>query len=330
MFMKASALSPANIAFVKHWGLTEKGLPYTGSLSMNLSACQSHTSAEFSELYEQDEIWIASEDKDFELLNSELGGRAEVLYRFLANFRKSFSIPFSVKIMSRNSFPADAGLASSASGFSALVHALFEAGGVTLGRDAMLAALTELASFSAFRSLADGFGELLLNDDGLTVKGLHSPLKLVDLSVVLSREKKPHSSLSGHVLAKSSPYFEERCKDTKLRLEKAREALLKGDWLALVEVIDAESKALHKVMRSSRPSLNYMLPRTEELLSLCKEWKMSLDFGVTLDAGPNVHLIVQEKDCEALRGKLEHWGKALKIIESRSCEGTRSTNKHLF
>ena len=45
----ATAVAPANIAFIKYWGMQDvaRTLPYNGSISMNLDACLTTTTVTF-------------------------------------------------------------------------------------------------------------------------------------------------------------------------------------------------------------------------------------------------------------------------------------------
>lgn len=63
MPVKATAISPANIAFIKYWGRKEGTedkdvIPSNGSISMNIDNCYTVTTTEFSSRYKEDEIWI--------------------------------------------------------------------------------------------------------------------------------------------------------------------------------------------------------------------------------------------------------------------------------
>ena len=56
----ATAIAPANIAFIKYWGLqdVERTLPYNGSISMNLDACLTTTTVTFDPALAEDEVTL--------------------------------------------------------------------------------------------------------------------------------------------------------------------------------------------------------------------------------------------------------------------------------
>ncbi len=60
---KVTAVSAANIAFVKYWGTkdVEQTLPYNPSISMTLDRCISRTTLEAIGDDERDEIFLANE-----------------------------------------------------------------------------------------------------------------------------------------------------------------------------------------------------------------------------------------------------------------------------
>src|SRR6266540_5441227 len=57
----ATAVAPANIAFIKYWGVqdAERTLPFNGSISMNLDTCLTTTTVSFDSALETDEVTIA-------------------------------------------------------------------------------------------------------------------------------------------------------------------------------------------------------------------------------------------------------------------------------
>src|SRR5829696_2954443 len=54
----ATAIAPANIAFIKYWGMQDvvRTLPYNGSISMNLDACLTTTTVTFDPDLVEDEL----------------------------------------------------------------------------------------------------------------------------------------------------------------------------------------------------------------------------------------------------------------------------------
>ena len=111
--------TPSNIALVKYWGKKEPQLPENASISFTLDACFTLTTLEFTKLdtklSQNFNFEIYFEDKkkdDFKPKIQKFFERIEQYVPFLKEYE------FVIK--SRNSFPHSSGIASSASGMSAL------------------------------------------------------------------------------------------------------------------------------------------------------------------------------------------------------------------
>ncbi|MDZ4199441.1 MAG: diphosphomevalonate decarboxylase, partial [Kiritimatiellia bacterium] len=145
---RAEGRAPVNIALVKYWGKRDErlNLPVTSSLSVSLAGLETRT-----------EISAGAGPDTMELDGRLLEADHPALRRvstFLELFRPDPGIGF--RLCSRNSVPTAAGLASSASGFAALVRALDGLFGWSLpARE--LSILARLGSGSACRSLFPGF-----------------------------------------------------------------------------------------------------------------------------------------------------------------------------
>jgi len=146
---KASVYAPANIALIKYWGKRDilLNLPNTASLSISLGKKGTHT-----------EISRASGDADEIILNDQLLSCDNFfvtrLQQYLDLFRPHPQFYFSVQTLS--TVPVAAGLASSASGFAAMILALRQFFGWSLP-EYQLSLLARLGSGSACRSLWQGF-----------------------------------------------------------------------------------------------------------------------------------------------------------------------------
>ncbi|MEJ2582961.1 MAG: diphosphomevalonate decarboxylase, partial [Acidobacteriota bacterium] len=157
--MQATAVAHPNIALVKYCGKAdvERNIPATGSLSITLDGLTNTTSVIFDSTLSRDE---------FVLSGRKAPGMAERVSRCLDLVRERADSEMHARVESRNDFPTAAGLASSASGFAALVvaaDAALEAGIETIE----LADLARRASGSAARSLFGGFVELRLTPGGI-------------------------------------------------------------------------------------------------------------------------------------------------------------------
>jgi diphosphomevalonate decarboxylase len=254
--MAIKVISPANIAFVKHWGMSlGSGLPANPSLSMNLSGCQTLT--EIDEFDGEDDlVEIENFDGQIVRLERDLDLRDNKVFRQIELIRALAESDKKVKIKSRNKFPTKAGIASSASGFSALTFGLVEFFGLELDKQNMARLVAKAGSISAVRSLCENFGGVKVNEAGLIeISEIPDLENLVDIIAVVDTESKQNSSLVGQNSAETSPLFEAKKKQSFVNYEK----IIKGlSWVELGEIIEEESNMLHSVMLTSVPSQKYM------------------------------------------------------------------------
>ena len=121
---KTSWKSPSNIALVKYWGKKEGQIPANPSISFTLDECATTTTLNFSKLDTSSEnfsfdILLEGEPKeDFKPKIETFFKRVEKYLPFLREYH--FTIDTS------NSFPHSSGIASSASGMSALALCLMD------------------------------------------------------------------------------------------------------------------------------------------------------------------------------------------------------------
>jgi len=151
--MKKKAIAHANIALVKYWGKRNASLniPAVGSISVTLKDLFTITSVEFRKELE----------KDILILNGKRAktGQEKRVSKFLDLFREEAGIKTFADVVSENNFPMGAGLASSASGFGALVVAASQAANLQHS-PAELSELARRGSGSAARSIFGGFVEM--------------------------------------------------------------------------------------------------------------------------------------------------------------------------
>jgi diphosphomevalonate decarboxylase len=253
------------------------------------------------------------------------------------------------RVATENSFPAEAGLASSASGFAALAVAVAAA----LGRDPLGdpargglggAELSSLArrsgSGSAARSVLGGYVEWPAaaaggSDDDPRAAALApaSHWALADVVAVVESEPKAVSSLDGHRLAPTSPHFERRLAELPRRLAEVRAAIAARDLARLGPVLEEEAVELHLIAMSSRPPVFYWRPGTLAVLAAVRGLRApgaGLAAWATMDAGPNVHVICPAAEAGEVAARLERLPAVRGVIADRAGEGPALHDEHLI
>jgi diphosphomevalonate decarboxylase len=327
---KATYRVGSNIAFIKYWGVadTALNLPLNNSISMTLADLYTTTTVAWDSVGRlvEDEYTI-----DGVRLTKPASDR---LTRHLDRLRALARVDWRAQIASRNNFPIASGIASSASGFAALTVAGCRALGLDLD-DTQLSALARRGSGSASRSLFGGFVEWVRGQDDASsvAHSLYPPehWALDDIVAVVSSAAKSVSSEGGHRLAATSPLLSGRIANLDNALRTVRQAIAERDLRRLGPVIEQDALAMHAVMMTSTPSLLYWQPGTLEILHAVHRWRGDgLAVYFTIDAGPNVHLICEEKDAPTVVARLEQLSSVQQIITSSPGPGPQEMQTHLF
>jgi len=115
---------------------------------------------------------------------------------------------------------------------------------------------------------------------------------LRDVVALIDLKHKPVGSTEGHAVADTSPLQAARVATVPERLARARAAVLERNFSALAEVVELDSLMMHAVMITSSPSLMYWQPATIAVMQAVIDWRRAgLPAGMTIDAGPNVHVL---------------------------------------
>jgi diphosphomevalonate decarboxylase len=319
--LTATAQASPNIAFIKYWGNRDDALriPSNGSLSMTLGGLHTAARVTFDPTATEDILVIGGQ--------AAPAHAARRVSAHLDLVRAAVGRDLRARVESSSNFPADSGIASSASAFAAITLAAASACGLPLD-DRALSRLARRGSGSACRSVFGGFVEWQAGDGDAT--SFATPLAppdhwpLIDLIAVVSRTSKKTGSTQGHRLAATSPLQAARVQDAPRRLSACRQAILQRDFDALAEVVELDSLLMHAVIMTSSPPLQYWLPSTLTILHAVTEWRRS-GAGVcaTVDAGPNVHCICAPGEVEAVRAGLQELHGVELILECAPGEGAR-------
>jgi diphosphomevalonate decarboxylase len=299
---QATARAGANIALVKYWGKrdTRLNLPAAGSLSITLAGLETVTRLTVDPELSADCLSLDGREQPSERVAAVL----DLLRR--RSGQRGYC-----RVESRNNFPTGAGLASSASGFAALVVA----GARVFDYDAPAAELSELArhgSGSAARSI---FGGFVVMDPGASADGSDAvarpllapgdwPLEVV--VAVTDRAAKGIASRQGmNRTTETSPYHRAWVDSVPADLRGAEAAVAERDFEALAEVAEHSALKMHGSMLAARPGLVYWNPATVACIHRIRSLRAA-GTGVffTIDAGPQVKAVCRPDEAEAVADAL--------------------------
>jgi len=304
--------SPSNIALVKYWGKYGNQLPRNTSISFTLSNCHTQTRLEFEKK--------SAKGFDFKVFLDE--SRAKGFEPKIKTFfdRIKDYIPFledySFTINTSNSFPHSSGIASSASGMSALAMCLVEMESLLLkdssvnemSKKQKASFLARLGSGSAARSIEGplvSWGEhpeiaTSSNLYGTKYQGkVHSIFENYQDTILLVDKGEKHvSSTLGHQLMNENPYAEARFQTANKNIERLLPVFANGDVETFIKIVESEALQLHGMMMASEPYFILMKPNTLEIINRIWDFRNQTQIPVcfTLDAGANVHVLYPEND----------------------------------
>lgn len=313
--------SPSNIALVKYWGKKKDQIPENPSISFTLDQCKTTTVLTFTKKESgvgfSFDVFLDGEKKDsFRPKIETFFKRIEVYLPFLKLYH--------FKIETSNTFPHSSGIASSASGMSALSLCLMSVEKAIIESDVTLSTaersfdndyfiqkasfLARLGSGSACRSLE---GDLVVWGNHEAIKGssdlygvkypyeVHENFKnYQDTILLVDKGEKQVSSSVGHNLMHGHPFAQERFQQAKSNLSDLLPILKNGDFDGFIALVESEALTLHAMMMTSMPYFILMKPNTLEIIN--KIWAFrkasSSKICFTLDAGANVHVLYPESE----------------------------------
>jgi len=325
---KATALAHPNIALVKYWGDIDPllHLPANPSLSVNLSGLDTQTTVEFDPALSADELVINDRPAPPHSVRR--------VSTHLDHLRALAETDVRARVVSRNNFPAGAGLASSAAAFAALTVAATAALGLKLS-EAELSAWARLGSGSACRSIPDGFVEWVEGEEHLAsfARSIAPPehWALCDCIAIVEAGHKSVGSIEGHARAQSSPLHQARVANIRARLEVCKAAIMARDLDALGEIMEADAVMMHAVAMTSRPPIYYWTPATLRIMRAVVDWcAEGMAVYYTIDAGPNVHCLCENRYADEVKKRLAEIAEVQAVRIACPGDGARLQETHLF
>jgi len=307
--------SPSNIALVKYWGKKADQIPENPSVSFTLDYCKTTTKLSILRKEATDdfsfEVFLDGEQKDdFKPKIETFFKRIEVYLPFLKNYH--------FKIETSNSFPHSSGIASSASGMSALALCLMSIE-KQLSDDISNEFFNQKASFlarlgsgSACRSIEGDlivWGTHIEIDGSSDLFGIKYPFKVhenfknyQDSILLVDKGEKQVSSTVGHNLMHDHPFAQRRFKQAHENMSKLISIFETGDLDNFIKIVESEALTLHAMMMTSMPYFILMKPNTMEIINKIWSFRNRTQSKVcfTLDAGANVHVLYPESEKETV------------------------------
>tara|TARA_R110000850_G_scaffold254614_1_gene380204 strand:- start:91422 stop:92531 length:1110 start_codon:yes stop_codon:yes gene_type:complete len=311
--------SPSNIALVKYWGKYGEQLPKNTSISFTLSNCHTKTTLFYepktTDGFEFEVYLDGKREEGFEPKILKFFQRIEKYIPFLKDYR--------FRIETINSFPHSSGIASSASGMSALALCLMEmelrlrsaAGVEELTKEFFnqkASFLARLGSGSACRSVEGPlivWGEHPEIPGSSNLYGTQYPFEVhtnfanyQDTILLVDKGEKQVSSTVGHDLMHNHPFAEQRFTQANSNMQKLIPVLKEGNLDEFINIVESEALSLHAMMMTSMPYFILMKPNTLEIIN--RIWRFRQETGskvcFTLDAGANVHVLYPKREKEAV------------------------------
>ena len=312
--------TPSNIALVKYWGKSNPQIPKNASISFTLKNCHTITSIQFEKKERSSQV-------DFDLFFE--GKQKEEFKPKIAAFFKRiqeycpYIFEYKMIIHSENSFPHSSGIASSASGLSAIARCIMSLeNDIVSGLSATFinkkaSFLARLGSGSASRSIEGPlvvWGEHPKIEGSSDLFGVQFPYTVhpifenyQDAILLVDKGEKQVSSTVGHNLMHNHPYAENRFLQANQNLEKMAVILQNGDVETFINLVESEALTLHAMMLTSNPYFILMKPNTLEIINKIWEYRKENNSNIcfTLDAGANVHVLYPFEEKEKVNQFIE-------------------------
>lgn len=340
---KVSWQSPSNLAIIKYWGKYGQQLPRNASISFTLKKAYTETLLEYQPKKHTDspgvnlKMWFNGQPND--AFQSKTSAFLESVVDYFPFLRQ-----LDLSIHTTNTFPHSTGIASSASGMSALALCICDLEQTLFGTLSDKEAFYQKASFiarlgsgSACRSVYPTlalWGETSLASNASNLYAIPyaefaDPVFRTyhDDILIISRSEKNVSSRAGHGLMEGNIYADNRYQQAKQRLALLLDAIQNGDVETFGQIAEKEALTLHALMMSSEPPYLLLKPNTIAVIELIQKFREAtkLPLYFSLDAGPNLHLLypdaIKKEVQQFIRGELSVYCEQNLWIEDTVGEG---------
>jgi len=310
------AIAPSNIALIKYMGKQSDGQNQAVNPSLSMTLADFRTTVELEQTSDNGpDRWAPLPDSA--PLREESTKR---FVEFFTRLKTEQEVKGSFLIHSGNNFPSDAGLASSASSFAALTMAASQAFAAIKKTPLPSLETQAMISRTGSGSSCRSFFSPWCAWEGTQIGTVPSKLPpLIDLVAVIDTGFKKVSSSEAHKRVQTSPLFEGRPARAAQRMADLKAALNTGNYQRTAEISWSELWDMHSLFHTSAIPFFYLAPLSMSVLRWSEECWEKRGHGpiATVDAGPNVHLLVPEAEKAKFRSELEAIP-GVTVLESRA------------
>jgi diphosphomevalonate decarboxylase len=265
--------------------------PANASLSYTLPHLQSHVRLE--DYGGQEDVWEPLLEPY--LVHPRISLAAKIRFlKHLSFIKQQFNYKGAFKVQSANNFPHGTGLASSASSFAALTqcatHACAE---LTQTSAPSIRTQSEWSRHGSGSSCRSFFSPWALWETE-TAEPIELPFYDLHHQVILiNADEKKVSSSEAHQRIQTSSNYPQRPARANNHLKALLNALQQEQWEDAYHICWQEFQDMHALFHTSEPAFAYITAEARQALQLIQDqWKTMGDGPiVTMDAGPNIHLL---------------------------------------
>lgn len=299
--MKWFAEAPSNIALIKYMGKADESsnLPANTSFSYTLDDLKSFV--EIESIAGDEDFWEPLAMPGAHPFQLSTAGQQRFL-RHLQTLKQHFAYQGAFTVRSCNNFPASAGLASSASSFAALTKAAMRALADLTQQDELdvdtCAKLSQRGSGSSCRSFYRPFA--WWDQQGCRDITDLPYSTLLHHVVVVDRQEKAVASSEAHRRVQSSPDYAARLVNANQRCDALLAALKQQNWTRCYQLVSDDFLEMHALFENCQQPFSYQTDASKRIVAdIDRYWQTEQDGPlVTMDAGPNVHLLFRADQAE--------------------------------
>ena len=328
--------APSNIALIKYMGKSDSFQNQSANPSLSMTLDGFSTWVEMREPHESVSDFKALSDAI--VLNEHENKKVTLHFDYLRKkapdvFREFGLIPLKpwdtqFEVRSANTFPTACGVASSASSFAAYTFGFFVFfGGAPFLRlwhsrnqnlYKILGALSQKGSGSSCRSFLGPW--VSWTEQGISNEKSSLP-HMVDLLLVVSKDKKKISSSEAHQRVVTSPLWGVRQQNVKTRYKELLEALKSSDFINLKKLVWDDFMEMHELFHTAQNSFSYFTDETKKVLSFFESIDLQDRPIVTMDAGPNIHVLIPSDEVLFWELKIKQAFPDLEILSDQQGNG---------